>query len=314
MLHIFCLEGEQIIPLHTEDLKKKRNQRLWIDTINLTKKEAELLKNVFDLHPVTVEDMLNLRVRIKVEEFPDYVFSVFYTLRKSRQLESIEIDFVLGKNFLITNHPKDVGATAGLREKHEDLAMLLNKGSEYVMQRILSQEVDQFFPILEQIGEEVETIEEQITTRSKTDMLTKILALKRMVIKVRKIAIPQKEKAGMLAKMKYNVVDKKAIPYFRDVYDHTIKIADTIENDREAISDTLSFYVSVVSKNTNEVMRVLSVIATITIPLTVIPGIYGTNFTKLPGATTALGFWIMIIIMMAICWLILYYLRKKGWM
>jgi len=125
--------------------------------------------------------------------------------------------------------------------------------------------------------------------------------------------MPQREKISFIAKNEYMFISKKSVPYFRDIYDHAIRVSDNVENYREAIGSAFDAYMSAVSNNMNEVMKVLSIIATIALPLTVISGIYGTNFNNLPGEFNPYGFWIMIAGMVVLCFGMLFYFRRKNW-
>ncbi|MFH1275596.1 MAG: magnesium transporter CorA family protein [Candidatus Woesearchaeota archaeon] len=224
-----------------------------------------------------------------------------------------EIDFILGQNFLITNHYGKLDSFEELKSNHDKLKILLNKGTDFLFHRLLNQEIDHFFPVLELIDEQIEDIEEKITKNVKPEFLKKILTLKRKIVLIKKSALPQREKISFLAKNNYKFISKLAIPYFRDIYDHAIRVSDTIDNYREAIGSTFDAYMSAVSNNMNEVMKVLSVIATLALPLGVISGIFGTNFAVLPGQNFKYGFWLMLVGMLALISGMMYMFKRRGW-
>jgi magnesium transporter len=225
----------------------------------------------------------------------------------------IELDYVIGDNFLITNHKKEIESYNILKNDKERLGNLFRKGNVFLFHKLLDLEVDNYFPVLEKIDDLIETIEEEVTKNPNPKLLKQILKLKRKIVSVKKITLPQREKISFLAKNNYKYITKKAIPYFRDVYDHSIKVSDTIDNYREAVGNTFDAYMSAISNNMNEVMKVLSIIATIALPLTVISGIYGTNFTNLPGSSFVYGFWIMIFGMVLLSVFMIYHFKKKKW-
>ncbi|MBU0666211.1 MAG: magnesium/cobalt transporter CorA [Nanoarchaeota archaeon] len=286
---------------------------LWIDVTNMTKDESKLLEAAFGLHQLTSEDLLNSCTRIKNEEFPEYLFSVFYGIKNTKKIELTELDFVLSKKFLITNHKIKLDSFEKLKQNNARLEALFKKGLDFLFHDLLDQEIDNYFPVLETIDDQLEKIEEEVTKKPKPELLNKILQLKRQIIFIKKTAIPQREKISFLMKEQSRFLSKKITPYFRDVYDHSIRVSDSIENYREAIGGTFDAYMSAVSNNMNEVMKVLSIIATIALPLTVISGIYGTNFTNLPGAGFKYGFLTMILLMILMCFGIIYFFKKRKW-
>ncbi len=296
-----------------KDIPKLKNKKIWIDITGITKEEAELIKNNFDLHSLTIEDILSDKVRVKVEEFQTYLFCVFYGIQKTKNIELVEIDFILGKNFIISNHKKGINSLTELKKDSEKIERLLRKGVDFVFHRLLDNEIDDYFPILETIDDQIEDIEEDVTKKPRPEILSKILALKRQLVLIKKTVFSQREKISFIAKNQYKFIQDKTIPYFRDIYDHSIRVSDSIDNYREALSNTFDVYMSSVSNNMNEVMKVLSVIATIALPLTVISSIYGTNFANLPGQHFFYGFWVMILAMVLLSLGMIYYFKKKGW-
>lgn len=296
-----------------KNLHKLKRYKVWVDITNCTKEEAELLRKQCNLHALTVEDLTKQGTRIKIEEFPHYMFCVFYGLKKEKSTVLQELDFVIAKNILITNHKTEVSTFTKLKNNKEKLTRLFQKGTDFIFHHVLDQEVDNFFPVLELIDDKIEAIEENVTQNPRPELLKKILALKREIVIIKKSTLPQREKIGFLAKNQNSFISKNAVPYFRDVYDHAIRVSDTIENYREAVSGTFDAYMSAVSNNMNEVMKTLSIIATIALPLGVISGIYGTNFLVLPGQHYPYGFWVMLGGMFSIIAFMMYMFKKRSW-
>jgi len=288
--------------------------KVWIDVTNITKEEAQPLQDKFNLHILTIDDLVHARTRIKVEQFPNYLFCVFYALRKDKSIKPDEIDFVVGKSFLITNHVNHSQVIEQLQQNTEFLTKLFSRGIDFVFYRILHSQVDTFFPVLSTMDGEIERVEREITEHPSPELLRHVMQLKKSVVSVKKIVLPQREKIADLAKNEYPFISKKAVPYFRDIHDHSVRVYEAIENYRESVSSVYELYMSAVSNNMNEVIKVLSIIATSALPLTVISGIYGTNFSWLPGATSPYGFWIMIMLMILVMIVLILFFKRKRWL
>lgn len=312
MIDIFYFDKE-LKKGNIKELNKLKDKQIWIDIKEITKEEAEIIRTNFDLHPLTVEDLINQNIRIKVEEFPNYLFCVFYGIQKIKLIELIELDFVLGENFIISNHKKEITSYNELKSNKEKLENLFKKGVEFIFHKLLDAEVDNYFPVLENIDDQIESIEEEVTKKAKPELLIKILKVKRLIVIIKKSVLPQREKISFLTRNNYKFISEKSIPYFRDIYDHSIRASDANDNYREAIGGTFDAYMSAVSNNMNEVMKILSIIATIALPLSVVSGIYGTNFAVLPGQNFIYGFWAMIFFMVLICTGMLYFFKRRGW-
>ncbi|MBU0980569.1 MAG: magnesium/cobalt transporter CorA [Nanoarchaeota archaeon] len=311
MLEVFHLDKE-LKKAKIGDVPKLAGP-FWIDSMAMTKEEAAILGDTLSLHPLTVEDLLHAKTRIKAEQYPDYMLFVFYAISWNKVLDLIELDFLIGKNFILTNHPMRLKSTDDLKENKERLAELLKKGPDFMFHHILDLEVDNYLPVLERIDDEIEEIEETVTKKPEPRILTTILGLKRTIVFIKRTAFTQRDKISFIAKGQYPIISAKALPYFRDVYDHTIRVSDMIDNYREAVGNTFDVYMSAVSNSMNEVMKVLSIIATIALPLTVISGIFGTNFNNLPGQAAYWGFWVMILFMVLLSLGMILYFRRKKW-
>lgn len=299
---------------NVKDLVRLKNKNIWIDATDITKHEADILKNRFNLHPVTEEDILVSHGRIKVEQFPNYLFSTFYSAELvQNHINLIVLDYILGKNFIISTHKKKLESYERIKKEKEKLIKLFKEGPESIFHKLLDEEIDEFFPVLEQLDDEIEKLDEKIAIHSDPKLLTKIIHVKRKIVEVKKITFPQREKVSFLAKRKYKYIPEASQPYFRDIYDNAVRVSDVIENHREAIGNTFDIYMTNVANSTNDVMKVLSIIATVALPLTVISGIYGTNFMILPGANTQKGFWVMMGGMGFVVLCMFIYFKKKKW-
>lgn len=313
MIDIHYFEEGEIKKGKVEDLGILKLKQIWVDVTHITKEERDLLQNEFDLHPLTSEDLYSSNTRVKVEEFPNYLFCVFYGVEKNHGIHLYDVDMIIGNNFFITNHTKTIESCSNLKRNKEKLEELFKKGPEFLLHHILDWEVDNYFSVLEYVDDHIDSMDKNIAKIPKKEDLMRILQLKQNLSVIRKTVFAQREKVSFLVKDQYKLVSKKALPYFRDVYDHAIRVSDKVDNARESVMNTFDLYMSAVSNNTNEVMKVLSIFATIALPLTVISSIYGTNFLILPGSQFKYGFWIMILIMAGVSVAFICSFKRRGW-
>lgn len=299
----------------SEDLNRLKNKCLWVDVTNITKQEAEELEHVFDLHPVTREDLHKSKVRTKIEKFQKYVFCVFYGMalkKKAKKVSFEEMDFVLGKNFLITNHKTPNAYYEWIKSDKEQLADLMKKGMDFLLCDFLNDMAESYISVISKIDIQIDEIEEHAAKDPNKEVMGRIFKLKKLILAIKKVSFDQRDKIADLAREESKFITEKAIPYIRDVYDHSLRIYDMIDSSRDSIVNAHEIYMSSVNNNTNQVIKVLSILATITLPYTIITGIYGTNFKFLPGSQHPLGFWAMNIVMVIfVVWMLFYFMRKK---
>ncbi|MBN1275361.1 magnesium/cobalt transporter CorA [Candidatus Woesearchaeota archaeon] len=314
MIELYYLDAGTLRKGSANDIPALGKRPHWVDCTSITLVEAELLKTTYGLHPLTEEDLVHQRTRIKVEDFPGYLFCVFYGIRNGKSYELHEMDFVLGSRFLITNRKKELSSYVSLKKDGERLAQLLRRGSDFLMHKLLDNEVDNYFPVLESIDKHIERIDEQVTQHPERETLREILSLKKQIVRVKRACISQRDKAAVLAKGDTLFISKKAVPYFRDINDHLVRITDAVDSYREAIGSTFDIYLSSVSNRMNEVMKVLTIFAAIFIPLTFLAGIYGMNFDYLPGLHWRYGYFALWGIFLLVGGGMLYYFKRKRWL
>ncbi|MCM2326166.1 MAG: magnesium/cobalt transporter CorA [Candidatus Woesearchaeota archaeon] len=311
MLDIFYYENKEVKKANS--LSEVKGKLAWVDVTNLNEKEARELAEAFELHPLTIEDMTKWDTRIKIEEFPDYLYCVFYSIKDTKKSFLLrELDYVIGKNIIISSH-QESALWEPLKKDYEKMKYLFEKGTDFFFHYLMDHEIDNFFPVIDILNEQIEDIEENIVKKPQTKDLSRILHLKKEFRRIKRIGFQQREKISFLAKNDYKYISHKSRPYFRDLYDHAIRVSDAIDNHRDAISEAFDAYMSAVNNSMNEVMKMLSVFATIALPMTVISGIFGTNFEFLPFAHLRYGFWTMVGMMFIFSTGMLYMFRKKGW-
>lgn len=271
----------------------------------------------FGVHPLILEDIANIDQRPKVEEFDDYLFIVarmFYNGQKEGEVESEQISFILGKDFVISLQESEGDIFDPVRKRiREGKGILMRMGPDYLLYALLDAIVDNYFVILEGVGEKIEDLEEELTENPTSKTLQRLHALKRDMIYLRKSIWPLREVISALSKSDSKLVKKGTVRYLRDVYDHTIHVIDTIETYRDILSGMVDLYLSSISNKMNEVMKVLTIIATIFIPLTFITGLYGMNFHYMPEIEWVHGYPFALGVMLLVALVMFLYFRSRKW-
>lgn len=246
----------------------------------------ETLGRHFRIHPLTLEDIVNTGHRPKAEEFDEYLFLVFKMLyydEDQRHIESEQVSMVLGRNFLISFQELPGDVFDPVRERlQKNKGRIRRSGCDYLAYALIDAVVDHYFMVLETLGDKIEVLEDALLQEAEPEVLHQIYQLKRELIYFRKQVWPIREMINRLVKEESAFIDDEVDIFFNDVYDHTIQIIDTIESFRDVLTGLLDVFLSTASNRMNEVMKVLTIIATIFIPLTFIAGIYGMNFEHMP--------------------------------
>ncbi len=287
-----------------------------IDGIHDTKVIKKIGEH-FNLHPLLLEDILNTGQRPKMEDFKNYIFIVLkmlYYEEKESEIKDEQVSLILGSNFVISFQEREGDIFNPIRERiRNGKGRIRNMDADYLTYALIDAIVDNYFIILEKIGEKIEGIEEELLINPKPEILQAIHSLKREMIFLRKSVWPLREIISGLERGESSLIEKSTLIYLRDVYDHTIQVIDTIEAFRDMLSGMLDTYLSSVSNRMNDVMKVLTVIATIFIPLTFIVGIYGMNFRYMPELEWPFGYPLILFVMVAVAITMFFYFRRKKW-
>jgi len=278
----------------------------------------EKLGNRFGLHPLIQEDILNTAERPKMEDYGEYIFlllKVFVPSIKNHDEKIQQVSLVLGSNFVISFQEKDSGVFEPVRDRIRKAKGRLRKlGPDYLAYALIDGIVDGYFGFLEKLSEEIEFLEDELVTDPKREILQKIHSLKREMIYIRKSVWPLREVVNGLERLETPLIKETTDVFLRDVYDHTIQVIDSVETLRDVLSGMLETYLSSVSNRMNEVMKVLTIIATIFIPLTFIAGVYGMNFKFMPELEWRGGYFLIVGVMVAVVFVMLIFFRKKKWL
>jgi magnesium transporter len=272
----------------------------------------------FGMHPLQIEDILNTDQRPKMEDSEDYLFIVLKMLYHDEAADGItaeQVSLILGSNFVISFQEREGDVFDFVRERiRTKKGRIRKEGADYLAYALIDAIVDNYFLILEKIGEKIEEIEEELVTNPMPETLQTIHSLKRGMIFLRKSVWPLREVISTLERAESPLIQETTGIYLRDVYDHTIHVIDTIETFRDMIAGMLDIYLSSISNKMNEVMKVLTIIATIFIPLTFIAGIYGMNFQYMPELGWRWGYPLVWLVMSAILVTMVVYFRRRKWM
>jgi magnesium transporter len=282
--------------------------------------QPEIIEQVgksFGLHPLVVEDIASTGQRPKMEDFDDYIFVVLRMLRfdeEENETKTEQISIVLGRDFVVSFQEREGDVFDPIRERlRSNKGRIRKLGADYLAYTLIDAIVDNYFMILEKLGETIEEIEDKLVTNPTSETLQTIHDLKREIIFLRKSVWPLREVINRLERSESPLINKSTFVYLRDVYDHTIQVMDAVETFRDMLSGMLDIYLSSVSNRMNEVMKVLTVIATIFIPLTFVAGIYGMNFRYMPELEQALSYPAILILMLIVAMLMVVYFRRKKW-
>ncbi|MBU0567414.1 magnesium/cobalt transporter CorA [bacterium] len=290
----------------------------WINIDGLHQIEIiEKMGRHFNLHSLVLEDIVNTGQRPKMEDFEDYIFIVLKMLYYDQKggIKTEQVSLILGPNFVISFQEQEGDVFNPIRERIRKAKGRIRKmGADYLAYALMDTIVDNYFIILERLGEEIEDMEEELLTNPTTETLQKIHFLKREMILLRKSTWPLRELINGLERTESPLIQESTDVYLRDVYDHTIQVIDTVETFRDMISGMLDIYLSSISNKMNEVMKVLTIIATIFIPLTFLAGVYGMNFRYMPELEWHGGYFVVLLVMAAVGMSMVIYFRKKRWL
>jgi magnesium transporter len=276
----------------------------------------EKLGSHFGIHPLVLEDIVNTSQRPKMEDFGDYIYVVLKMLYLDKnELVTEQVSIVLGRNFVLSFQERPGDVFNPVRERLRSTKWRIRKlGADYLTYALVDMIVDNYFLILENFGERIEHLEEELIERPTPTRLQAIHTLKRELIFLRKSVWPLRELISGMERAESDLITDVMPVYLRDVYDHTIQVMDTVESYRDMVSGMLDTYLSSVSNRMNEVMKVLTIIATIFIPITFIAGIYGMNFQNMPELSWSWAYFVALGLMGCISLVLIMYFRRKGWL
>lgn len=319
---IYDANGLVECELSTDDLenfKRDDTQKIWLNMHGVH--DAALVKQVgdlFQLHPLVLEDILNTEQRPKIDEFDEYLFletRLFYYHAETMSTSSEQVSLVLGHNFLLTFQERSTGAFTPIRERLRAIrAPIRELGVDYLAYALLDSVVDRYFNVLEEVSEASEILEEQLFKRPSNSELHGIHQLKHSSIELRRAVWPLREVINCLTRNEKGFFKPATMPYLHDVYDHTVNFIESLESIRDTLSGMMDIYMASVSQRVNLELRALTVVAMLFMPATLIAGIFGMNFRHMPWTDHYNGFWYAVAIMAGIALVMVLIFWRRQWL
>ena len=265
---------------------------LWVDFEAVPKAETEpLLRKTFDFHPLAIDDALNESHVPKLDDWGHYLYIVLHTVvfdQQEEDVDTLELDIFVGKNYLVTHHDQPIEAVNRVWAAIQRDDRFLKNGADHLLYRLMDEIITSFMPVVEQLDLSLDKIEDEIFGKYASGTLEKLFSIKRSVLYLRRILAPQREVLNKLARDKIEAIDESDRIYFRDVYDHLVRMYDITESVRDLVSGALDSYLSVVNNRLNDVMKTLTIITTLFMPISFIASFFGMNFFQ---PAIPLGVW-----------------------
>lgn len=324
-IKIFDYDANSFQEKETKDIRecfsfKDKSTITWIDIdgihdVSVLKKFGEC----FGLHPLVLEDIMNTDQRPKIEDFGNYAYIVvkmlYHNSTTGDEIKSDQVSFILGTNFVISLQESEGDVFDSVRARiRESKGQVRKKGADYLIYILLDTIIDNYFSVLEKLSNKIEGLEDELVNNPSSKTLQTIYDLRQEMIFLRKSVWPLREVINRLMRGDMVLVDETTRVYLRDVHDHVIQVIDTIEIFRDMLSSMLEIYLSSISYKMNEVMKILTIITTIFIPLTFISSVYGMNFKHMPELDLWWSYPTVIVSMIFIAIMMIFYFKRKKWM
>jgi len=298
---------------------KDKSTITWINIDGVHEiKVIEEIGKLFNLHSLILEDIVDTDQRPKIKDFRDYIFIILkmlYCDKKSNEMKVEQVSLILGKNYVISFQEREGDVFDFIRDRiRNNIGRIRKLGADYLVYSLMDAIVDNYFTIIEKLDEEIENLEDKVISQQNPANVQAIHKLKRDLIFLRKSVWPLREVISILERGESPLVLESTNLYLRDVYGHTIQVMDTVESLRDIISGILDIYLSSINTRMNEIMKVLTIIATIFIPLTFITGIYGMNFQYMPEIKWFWGYPLILSVMLIIGIVMVIFFKRKKWM
>lgn len=293
---------------------------LWVDIDARQRSQHAMLEKIFHFHPLAIEDTLNPESRVKLEEYDGYLFAIIRGVGFNDQtsdpydLDTQNLCFFLGPNYMVTVHSEPTAACDEVWDRVSRNPDLLERGSARLLHALMDAAIDAYFPILDRVDEFIEGLEESLFEGRNEAELRSVFSVKRLVLSLRRHLGPQREVFQALANRPQKLIPVDTQLYFRDIYDHVLRINDSFETQRDMLSSTLEAYLSKVSNQLGQVTKGLALIATLSIPFVVVSGMWGMNFEHVPLSGWPAGFWVMLVGQVVLAVLLVIFLKRYKWL
>lgn len=294
----------------------EKDSLLWVDFENPNEFESDALVEIFNFHPLAIEDCITDLSQPKVDDYEEYLFLVVHALKlkEHSELATVELDIFLGKNCVVTFHREPLKSIEQIRETvQKKPEVLMGHGSDMLVHAILDHLVDQYQPVLDEYDAKLDLLQEEIFNNPPKDYLSTVMQMKRDIFHLRRTIAPQRDTLNFLTRNPSVFIKPRHMIYFRDVFDHLFRIYGIVEGFQEAVSGILQVYFSHSSHKLNETIQRMTVLATLTMPAVIIGSIYGMNFRYMPELEWRWGYPFSIALMMFVSVMVLIWMKLKKW-
>jgi magnesium transporter len=323
MLQALCISRTKKLikiekPAEIARLLRNRSNLLWVDITNPEEDDIDVMVDVFHFHQLAVEDSIFPQNQPKLESYHNLLHLVLHELsypsQQSLEVATHELNIFIGQNFVVTSHLNTLVSISKLFQRVQTKIHTIQPASDFLLHAIIDQVVDGYFPVVDQLEQRIELLEDEVLAGANKQVLGKIVEIRKNILKIRNFIQPQRKILNLLGRSNTPFVSRSIATYFRDVYDHVVRISDMLDTYREVLSSTMEAYVSVVSLRMNEVIKTLTTITTILMPLSVITGFYGMN-VKLPEFELGrLGYFIALGLLVTALTGMVIFLKRKKWL
>ena len=322
MITTVCLNSdskeftEDCVAADISELRATDHNVVWADVSDPTSRDFEELAEEFGFHHLSIEDCRNEHQRPKVEEYAGYYFIVLYEAElagPNDRLELRELNIFLGKNYLVTVHSRPIRAIETARRLWHEWTDRAEQGSGLLAYLLIDAIVDDYLPLLDAVSERMDELEDSIFGEFRAESLEEIFSIKKKLLYLRRSITPLRDVFNTMLRREQPIFPRETHVYFQDVFDHLIRVADTIDTLRDMLSSTMDAYLSVAGNRMNQVMKRLTSISTILMSVTLIAGIYGMNFVFMPELKWRYGYVFALLSMVGVGLALYAYLKKVKW-
>jgi len=296
---------------------KSKQGLLWVDVFETTEEDASFLVQTFDFHHLAVEDCLSTETHAaKIDDFGDYLFIVVHGINhiaESEIVETAELAIFLGPHFIVSNHNYPLYSVEAIKRLVEEDGRPMKRGADFFAYALVDTLIDNIMPTIDKMSEVAEAVEEEVIRNPQQTTLEGVMKLKRSTLRIHRVITPQREVLNRLSRGEFPIIKSEAQIFYRDIYDHLVRIQDLNQSIRDRADHALSTYLSSVANRQNETMRVLSIVATIFLPLTLLAGIYGMNFENMPELSWEWGYFAVLGIMGFVILILVWRFWAQNW-
>lgn len=313
-------DGELQRDLNEKDVVKAYESKqglLWVDITGVSEEEGKYMERNFGFHHLAVEDCVSINIHPpKIDDFGEQLFIIVHGINhmtESDVVQTTELAFFLGRNFIVTTHSDQLYSINAVNQIIEEDSRILQRGSDSLAYAIVDALVDNVMPTVDSMSDIAESIEEEVIQLPRKETLDAIIKLKRSTLRVHRVMAPQREVLNRLSRGEFPIIKAEHQIYYRDIYDHLVRIEDLNQSVRDRADNALSTYLSSIANRQNETMRVLSVVATIFLPLTLLAGIYGMNFEYMPELGWRWGYFAVLGVIGFVILVVIWRFWASGW-